>query len=197
MCQVSRRSVENATVALLTETDRQTDRQTDRNSPLPWYSTGQIKIGDEKMNGGTFPQSNYWWHVPLRLRVHSAGFIFWRKRSVWFARVFSWTITSWACASNRNRLWNELDDWMNHLRYEIYDNYATILRSPRVSLFPRLQLSQAASATYSICPHAVSVCLSRSCIVSKCVKLMLRLWIWSFTVWLFCLLPKSNLSETF
>ena len=149
------------------------------------------------MNGGTFPQSNYWWHVPLRLRVHSAGFIFWRKRSVWFARVFSWTITSWACASNRNRLWNELDDWMNHLRYEIYDNYATILRSPRVSLFPRLQLSQAASATYSICPHAVSVCLSRSCIVSKCVKLMLRLWIWSFTVWLFCSSPKSNLSETF
>ena len=152
------------------------------------------------MNWETFPQSNYWWHVPLRLRVylHSAGFIFWRRRSIRLVRTcvqLNYNILS-VCIKSKS-IWNELGDWMNHLRYEIYDNYATVLRSPRVSLFPRLQLSQAASATYSICPHAVSVCLSRSCIVSKCVKLMLRLWIWSFTVWLFCLSPKSNLSETF
>jgi len=29
----------------------------------------------------------------------------------------------------------------------------------------------------------------------QCVKLMLGIfWIWGFTVWLFCLLPKCNLS---
>jgi len=34
--------------------------------------------------------------------------------------------------------------------------------------------------------------------IVHCVKLMLRIfWIWRFTVWLFCLSPKCNLSETF
>jgi len=36
------------------------------------------------------------------------------------------------------------------------------------------------------------------CFRGSGVKSMLRIfWIWGFNVWLFCLLPKCNLSETF